>query len=889
MFRRNHLFRDLVILTIPAVILVFFVIGSAVVSFYNAEIRNFAGYPTRSLRVGSFRPMFQNSIEPITNPKAKNYLSEEIRKDPAIRSFDLRVHGNVLERLNENLPLSAKEWQDAHLFEDGKLHKVDARHRGQRMQNFFFAEKSWKLKTGKRGLIDGYRTINLTEVSGRLDNHLTFLVAAEAGLSSPRSRVVRLFLNMRDQGVYLQEEQIDESMMRRVDRMPGDVFYGELFVPDEPKRSTDDLFCNPFLWRKKAANNKYPEEHRPYLTKLLDLISDDSVESYDELYQLIDRDQFALYFALISFQGDQHVDHSHNHKLFFNPLTGKFEVLPWNIRLNMPRGHGVESMANRMFVKLARDPRFLDRTHELMRERFLAPQLREKQLEEIARIKDEFSSYALRPDEFERYLDQMRVIVQARAKTLRELGQVAEVRYETSESKQTRTLQVFGKSLASLSLDELVLSDSGEKLELYEDRDFDGQVSVGDRRLPVRVDGKRLIVDAPLAVGRDFSAPYRSEGETSKESFLVHRQFTRLAYLESSYLLTGSGKIPEVQGLKVSKTLTRGPVNVQAGAPDDWVATETIHPWRFRDPEAPRAIHFSGVQELREDLLLREQDTFHCDPGTELRLAAGVSILVRSPVNLQGLRIRRLDPDRPWGVFAIQGDPASGSELTDCDFEGGSTDNLDFVDYYGMLSVHEADNVVVKGGEFSRNLFGDDTVRFAHCDNLLFQGVTVQDANGDAIDCDISTGLIQDARIVQPHNDGIDLMTANVNIRGGKVLGAGDKGISMGENANPQVRGIEIVGCQIGIAMKDGSDPRVQDSILQECVVGIGGYDKNWRYPGGGRGKLVNCTFRDNETDVKLDEASRLVLENCELPGRFDLPPGPVEDYVVTQSPEPTP
>jgi parallel beta-helix repeat protein len=191
-----------------------------------------------------------------------------------------------------------------------------------------------------------------------------------------------------------------------------------------------------------------------------------------------------------------------------------------------------------------------------------------------------------------------------------------------------------------------------------------------------------------------------------------------------------------------------------------------------------------------------------------------------------------------------------------------------------MFSVHYAADVRVEGSRFAHNVLGDDTVRFACCDNLILRDVVVEGANGDGIDCDLSTGSIVDTRVLQPHNDGIDLMTAVVHLTGVQVEGSGDKGISLGESADPEVRDCSLVGCNIGIAIKDASDPRIFDTEVRGCQVGIGSYDKNWRYPGGGRGHMQGCRLLDNVVDVQLDASSQLILENCQTTGRFVLPPG---------------
>ena len=875
--RRHHLLRDVLIFTAPFVVFICYVLGSAFASYYNAEIKNFSGYKTRSLRVGSMQAMLDFSSQPILTPVKHRYLESNVDLHDGLRIFDLRVDGNKLEQLDEAMPGSGKEWVDAVLKESGGFQDVEARYRGQRMENFFWSERAWKIKTDKVELVEGYRTINLTKLEGRLDNHLTFQVGAHLGLPTPQSRIVRLFLNMRDQGVYLQEEQIDESMIRRTGRMPGDVFYGEIFVPDEPKLSTDDLFCNPYIWEKKEKNNKYDEEYRPHLTRMLDLVSSEAEQSWDELYDLFSYDGLVRHMAVTTFQGDQHVDHSHNHKLYFSPLTGHFEPILWNVRLNMPRGYGMESMANRLFEKLARDPRFLDDVHAVVWAELLQPNYSAKLVEEIERIRDDSAQFALNFAEFDRYLSNMAEIVEARRRTLFNAHRGSELHFTTSTTDgPVLGLDLRAKGLMSFRLRALQFDGAVDGLEVFEDRDFDGKITAADRRLQVAVQKHRLEVtdgDALVFTGRDFSAPYRVTTEPVKEAFQVHRQYTRLAFLNNPYLIrASSGNVPKVIDVQVEPVIGNHPIAVSEGLVAETGTVKTVHPWRHAPASAPIEYRFESDTELTEDLIVRAEDRLFITPGVTLKLDAGVSVIVHRQVELEDLSVMRLDETKPWGVFALQGPGTSGSVLRNCRFEGGSHDTIEFVDYLGMVSVHEADSVQFLGGSAARNVFGDDTVRFARCSNFLVDEFTVHHANGDAIDCDISTGEIRNSSVQKPQNDGIDLMTANVNLTNVIIHGAGDKGVSLGENANPEIRNCQIIECNIGLAMKDGSDPVVSQSSILRCQTGVAGYDKNWRYPGGGRGTLVDCELVDNEVDVKLDENSSLTLEKCKTGGKYVFP-----------------
>jgi hypothetical protein len=362
------------------------------------------------------------------------------------------------------------------------------------------------------------------------------------------------------------------------------------------------------------------------------------------------------------------------------------------------------------------------------------------------------------------------------------------------------------------------------------------------------------------------------------DTFSQYRMYTRLAYLGSPFLLEATQGTPRVTGLRIVRNVGKGPVTVRPGPAQGYVSEETIHPWRFPPPAAARTYRFRGVVKLTRDLVVREQDRFEAEAGTRFLLGPGVSIVLRSRVDLSGIEVNRLDASRPWGVFVLQGAAASDSSVVSSSFRGGGDATLNHVYYSGMVSIHYADRVRFKDCVFADNLQGDDTVRFACCRELRVEACRVDGANGDAIDCDISDGIILDTHIHRPRNDGIDLMTADVELVRNTVEGAGDKGISFGESANPRVTDCRLRGCVMGVGLKDASNPILTRVEITGCDLAVSGYDKNWRYPGGGRGVLVECTLKDNVRDVALDPASRLRMVRCEVGEPFRVPAEILQD-----------
>jgi hypothetical protein len=715
-------------------------------------------------------------------------------------------------------------------------------------------------------------------------------VAREIGLPAPLTRVVRLYVNLQDEGLYLQEEQVDESFVRRVGELPGDVFYGELFVPDVPIHSSWELTWNPYLWEKNDRWDKYDESWRPWLSELLDAAHDPTPRGLDRLDAILDP-SFARYCAVLAYHGDQHVDHSHNWKLGLDLLAGKLSGYLWNPLLNMPAGQGVESTANRLFLRLAEDPRFLDRVAAIVATDCLRDERPLRQLAVLERTRQAILAAGM---EIDRWLDHsfrgMARKLEERHQTVRQQHAVAEVAWRREPARGAEgsaatgkgdaslaALMVHATAVASLRLVGIDFETRPAALELHEDRDFDGAIGPADRQVAARLDGHRLVVDdrdALLAVGRDFTASFRDRPSEGQDTLWQHREFTRLAALGSRFLLRSAdgSPVPRVLGIACDRTVGGGAVTVLEGEPRGVVATGSVHPWRRLAPPNPRVLDWSGQVSVTESLLLGPADTLSIAPGTVVRLGPGVSLQAVSRVAWRDLRFERLDAARPFGVVALQGHGCDGSVLERVSITGGSEATIGWLYYSGMFSAHLVDDLVVRDCYFADNRLGDDGVRLGKCHRVRFERVTVERAISDAIDFDLCDGVATDITIDRSLNDGFDLMTCGVTLERIRVDGAGDKGISVGEGSHPVIRDGTLRGCVMGIGIKDGSDPRVIDTTIEGCKVAVASYDKNWLYPGGGRGRLERCALRGNGVDVRMDKESTLTLEHCMTEGKFELP-----------------
>ena len=86
-------------------------------------------------------------------------------------------------------------------------------------------------------------------------------------------------------------------------------------------------------------------------------------------------------------------------------------------------------------------------------------------------------------------------------------------------------------------------------------------------------------------------------------------------------------------------------------------------------------------------------------------------------------------------------------------------------------------------------------------------------------------------------------MKSNANIKNLSVMGAKDKGISIGENSSIIVKNSTFDKNFIGIAVKDNSKATIEDSNFKENYYQLASYAKNWRYSGGGTVSIKNSNF----------------------------------------------
>lgn len=250
------------------------------------------------------------------------------------------------------------------------------------------------------------------------------------------------------------------------------------------------------------------------------------------------------------------------------------------------------------------------------------------------------------------------------------------------------------------------------------------------------------------------------------------------------------------------------------------------------------------------------------EPGAELRLADGVSLLVHGRLVAAGtaqqpIRLRSQLGGGPWGAVCFSnGD--TGSRLHHVAIEGATRSGDDDPRWQAAVSSWltplELEDVVFVGcGQSVYVQTGDLTARRCRFDAtnavemLKVQAGTVllEDCafvlaagDGDAIDLDAITGGTVRGCTFQGGHQGDDLIdigshSTDLVLDGNLLVNAADNGISVGEGSAVTVVRNVVRGCVVGLSVKDGSTAVLDRSTLHANGLAVRAYEKTAGWGGG--------------------------------------------------------
>lgn len=298
------------------------------------------------------------------------------------------------------------------------------------------------------------------------------------------------------------------------------------------------------------------------------------------------------------------------------------------------------------------------------------------------------------------------------------------------------------------------------------------------------------------------------------------------------------------------------------------------HPEFIFDPEKNVFRLPAGAYVWSESMAIPSGTRVVFDPGVSAFLGKDVSVVSYSPVSLEGIADRPIvisaaHPEEPWGGFVVVDTANETSAVRHAIISRGKGfADVNGILATGMLAFHHADAQIADSRiEYA---VGEDGLNVKYAALAVRNNVFSHTAS-DALDCDSCSGVIEGNRFetvgtgANAHKgfgntggDAIDISFSNLIIRGNTIIGATDKGISIGERSFPVVEKNVIVKNSIGIAVKDLSFARIAADVILGNGAGVELYKKKNTF-GPGAASISGSVLWGNKQDVKvLPDGSRL-------------------------------
>ena len=837
-----------------------------------------------------------------------NFLYRGPTPPEALPQYSIRIDGNSLQEIEDNLPTELpSEWYD-HLFltdesrhwinatfeADGEIYDVKMRVRGDLFNHWAYNKKSWRIKFDKDKLFQGMREINLIlpEDRGWTAEPLSVFRAEKFSLLHPPIQYVQVSINGGAKMLYTEIEHWTKEMLEKKSR-PGDANLYQTGGGTSMFQQWDAVFEDIAYWDKYIEDPKSPESFEE-IDLLLELSKPDAHKRDDYLETLesiFDVDRLIVWYAHSLLAGSSH-QRDHNLRLYFDPSRGRFEPIPWDTHMYGPRS--LFGLPGNPFINEAfRSPELKIAAYKFLWSYINDDEQIEEDREEMKRLRALIERHAYRDPiklrsnkRVNADLNRMDSLFERNIEFLEEELNVSEVlatqRIPTNADLDRGLLLTIDATIrgpipsyfsgATLP-PEFVEPIQQGLLQVY--RDTGNHVwDADDIRVPLSVREDETSNGNIVMQTRDQHASLIVPGDAE---FGPNEQVLKVPHTKYRfYIVRLNGSVPSLEAhvplkLKFRNVITSKKSNLIAESLiDDRTFERLSDAYLTRDEflrrnKAFRAsgendVIIRGTQRIQGTIIVPSTvRNFVISPNSVLRMDAGASILSYAPVYIKGEELRPIsieatNPEQPWGVFAI----LNADETSTVDWlnvSNGSEAFLNGTFFSGQMAFHGSP-VSIANSTFS-DAHGDDGL------NLKYVFVDIKKSkflrnSFDGLDVDVATtGTIEQSDFIGNGNDGIDISWSPIVIKKVTTQDNGDKCISVGERSAPTIIDAIMQGCLTGLAVKDGSQAVVEGAIFAENKTAIAAYIKK-KFFDAPSVSVTDSIF--NENDVKMQTLSGAVI-----------------------------
>ena len=231
--------------------------------------------------------------------------------------LEIQRQNKIKQTLNK-----VENFAKGNLIHDEKNYKIKLRVKGDRVLHYFNKnETSYKIDLRGDERLWGLEEFSVQKpiVRNYTYEYIFHKLLNYSDLISLKYFFINIALNGSDKGIYAVEEGFSKELIERNKKRNGPIF-----GLDE-KKGTDYPYIKYDLYSKKYWTSNYPELVEQAIIKINSL-----KEKKIGVNEIFDLEKWATFFAIIDLSSTLHGSISKSVKLFYNPVTSKFEPIGYD-------------------------------------------------------------------------------------------------------------------------------------------------------------------------------------------------------------------------------------------------------------------------------------------------------------------------------------------------------------------------------------------------------------------------------------------------------------------------------------------------------------------------------------------------------------------------------
>jgi len=785
-------------------------------------------------------------------------------------------------KLLSNLPASTKDWVEAYInYPDKKIdfQEIRLRFRGDNPINWLNQKKQLRIKTRRSELIDGYRYFDYKIF--KADKYLPYFISEQMGLISQKYNLVEIYVNGESNGLYFEQERIDETFLRKNKLMPTNIYKGENHAAEYHLGLNRNLFNNPNLWSKLAIFNQENPNITEDLKRFFKILRSNEYYSDPSLNDYIDIEYFSKFDAFLTITNNVHHDFFHNMRLILDPWNGKITQLIVDPGMASTDDFDLDFSSNDLGTFLNKNTNYIHEKYKWIYYYLSEDDVIEKVKSNTAKIKEDLITVQ-KKEPFDvrgkdHYEETKRIFLML-TKNKDKLLKILNSNPKSSWKKNSKNFDISINDYTPLY--NLKIKFPKENMPQWIGIDVNYDNNIDENEPKFFLDQKLNKFKIPIIF---YSNRFKQNNYSSTRfhNYKINHSNTYIRLIadnkalpleiESINFFNKKNFLLKEQKIKnaVKTNLSNNIINLEKN-------------------KISKSISLNGTIVVDKNLIFENEVKIL--PGTKFLIKPNKHIIFKKKVFAEGTKDlpiifkKSQINDKPWGTVAIIGKESKNSIFKNIFFEGGSGGYFNQYKFSSMFSIHNSTDIQILNSKFLSNELFDDTIHIIYAKNILLKDIEIQNAFSDAIDIDISKNIqLINIKIKDSKNDGIDFMETKATVENLVVINSKDKGISIGENSDVIVKNSVLKNNKIGAAVKDSSNGKFYEVNFSNNEIQLASYAKNWRYGNGGNVQIYDSLIRAEENKFvttmdpedfnkkkndNLIQNSRIEISNTKIEGK---------------------